>query len=143
MKQGTLPPTVRRAKVLRGKLTTPQVLLWQRLRGSPDGVHFRRQHPIGPYILDFFCHVASLAVEIDGIAHIMGDNPERDARRDAWLTTQGLRVLRLPASEVLRDVDQAAASIVATARAAAAHRQSDRLPAPKTGEVLRSTSWNT
>jgi len=61
---------------------------------------FRRQHPIGPYILDFYCADAQLAVEIDRMSH--EGRAEHDARRDAWLARQNIRVLRIPAVDVLR-----------------------------------------
>jgi very-short-patch-repair endonuclease len=96
-------------------MSLPEVLLWQRLKSRPNGLKFRRQHPAGPYILDFYCHEARLVIEIDGMAHDMGDRPDRDVAREADLKRRGLRVARLPAAEVLRDPDEAAASIVAYA----------------------------
>jgi very-short-patch-repair endonuclease len=67
--------------------------------------------PIGPYVLDFFCAKASLAVEIDGMGHDMGDRPRRDLRRDFWLAEQGITVFHIAAAE-LRDVDEVADAIV-------------------------------
>jgi very-short-patch-repair endonuclease len=63
-------------------------------------------------VLDFFCAQARLAVEIDGIGHDLGDRPQRNAARDAWLWTRGLTVMRIPASEVMLDADQAADAVV-------------------------------
>ena len=105
--------TVRRAKQLRRAMTLPEGLLWRHLRGSPNGLRFRNQHPAGDYVLDFFCARANLAVEIDGISHDMGDRAERDIRRDAWLREHRIDVVRFPASDVLRDLAAVAASIVA------------------------------
>jgi very-short-patch-repair endonuclease len=85
------------------------ILPAERTPGMPV---FRRQHPIGRYVLDFFCAQARLAVEIDGIGHDLGDRPQRDAARDAWLWTRGLTVMRIPASEVMLDADQAADAVV-------------------------------
>nr|WP_295660232.1 DUF559 domain-containing protein [Polymorphobacter sp.] len=134
--------TLQNARRLRSEMTLPEVLLWDRLRKS-DGPRFRRQHPAGPYILDFFCAKAKLVVEIDGIVHSMGDAGSRDARRDAWLTAQGLRILRINASEVLADVNRVAASIMAMA-APLHHRKGDGPPPPKTGEDFISEAvWNT
>jgi very-short-patch-repair endonuclease len=93
-------------------MSLPEVLLWNRLRGKPAGVKFRKQHSLGDYVIDFFCASKRVAVEIDGIAHDMGDRPRRDMKRDAWLRAQGIEVRRIPAAEVLRDVDAAAESIV-------------------------------
>jgi len=89
-------------------MSLPEVLLWNAIKGRRlAGLHFRRQHPIGPYVLDFYCGAACLAVEVDGHHHHVGDRPERDERRDAWLLAQGIRTLRIPASVVLDDVDAA------------------------------------
>ena len=66
----------------------------------PGGFKFRRQHPIGPYSLDFFCHAGGVAIEVDGVSHDMGDNPVRDERRDAALAAQGIKTLRFPAADV-------------------------------------------
>ncbi len=96
-------------------MSLPEVLLWQRLRLAPDGVKFRRQHPLSGYVLDFYCARAKLAIEIDGEAHDRGDRPARDARRDAVLRDDGLTVLHIPARDVLADVDAVAEAIVATA----------------------------
>jgi len=86
-------------------MSLPEVLLWQELRKRPGGMRFRHQHPAGPYVLDFFCAKHRLAVEVDGEAHGCGERQERDAVRDAWLGAQGVRVLRVPAVEVLSDLE--------------------------------------
>jgi very-short-patch-repair endonuclease len=93
-------------------MTLPEVLLWRALKGRKvDGLHFRRQHPLGPYVLDFYCDVAKLCIEVDGYTHGTGDRPARDERRDAWLADQGVRTLRISAALVLDDVDDAVATI--------------------------------
>jgi very-short-patch-repair endonuclease len=97
--------SVRRARQLRKQLSLPEGLLWRELRVRPGGFKFRHQHPFGPYTLDFFCHEAALAVEVDGIAHEMGANPVRDERRDRWLAEQGVMTLRVTAVDVLREMD--------------------------------------
>ena len=93
-------------------MTLPEVLLWRHLRGKPMGVKFRKQHPLGDYVVDFFCASRRVAVEIDGIAHDMGDRPMRDASRDAWLRSQGVVVVRVTAADVLRDPAATAESII-------------------------------
>ena len=96
--------THERAKSLRRALTPPEVALWVRLKQRRPGLPvFRRQHPFGPYILDFYCAKAKLAVEADGQSHLMGDRPARDVRREAFLTQAGVRVIRYQASEVMAD----------------------------------------
>lgn len=78
-------------------MSPPEARLWlclKRLRG--EGFHFRRQHPVRGYYLDFVCLSRALAVEVDGQGH----DPERDRRRDAVMAKEGLRTLRIPAHEV-------------------------------------------
>jgi very-short-patch-repair endonuclease len=91
------------ARQLRRHMTLPEVLLWRLLKNRGAGFRFRRQHPLGPYILDFYCPERRLVLEIDGIGHDMGDRPQRDKGRDAWLAERGLRVVRIPATDVLQD----------------------------------------
>jgi len=108
--------TIRRARRLRRKLSPAEVLLWQRLKGSPGGLRFRKQHAAGDFVLDFFCARANLAIEVDGDAHDMGDRPERDAARDAWLREHRIETLRIPARQVFADPAATAEAIVAAAR---------------------------
>jgi very-short-patch-repair endonuclease len=96
----TTKATVAKARALRRAMTPPEIRLWQILRTRPAGFKFRHQHPAGPYVLDFYCPAAKLAIEIDGVARDMGNNPVRDARRDLWLRERGYRVLRIPATEL-------------------------------------------
>jgi very-short-patch-repair endonuclease len=96
-------------------MSLPEVLLWRVLRTQPNGLKFRRQHPSGPYDLDFFCSDARLVIEVDGEAHNRGDRPQRDAARDAWLLAAGIETMRIPAAEVLRDLDAVMRGILAEA----------------------------
>jgi very-short-patch-repair endonuclease len=105
--------TIRTARHLRRVLTVPEARLWSRLRHrAPGKPVFRRQHPIGPYVIDFYCAKARLAIEIDGISHDMGDRPRRDERRDAWLKEHGVTVVHIPAAELSHAVDDIADAIV-------------------------------
>ena len=104
--------SVHRAKKLRRDLSLPEAMLWKFLRGSPCGYKFRKQHPAGPYILDFFCARANLAIEIDGITHIMSNRPDRDDRRDQFLREHRIYTLRIPARDVLDSAETVAQSIV-------------------------------
>jgi very-short-patch-repair endonuclease len=81
----------------------PEGLIWRELRGGRSGLKFRRQHPVGRYVLDFYCAAAKCGFEIDGIAHDMGARPRADAARDAFLAEQGIRVVRIAARAVLAD----------------------------------------
>jgi very-short-patch-repair endonuclease len=105
MQQRTSKGTIARARRLRRMMTAPEAKLWQQLRTRPGGIKFRRQHPIGAYVLDFYVASAKLAIEIDGSVHDMGNMPTRDAEREAWLAGQGVAVVRLPAREVMEDVE--------------------------------------
>ena len=115
-------------------MSLPEALLWQRLRWSPSGVAFRKQHPIDPYVADFYCSASKLVVEIDGEAHDRGDRPQRDERRAAFLHERGYRMLRLAAKDVLKDPDGAAASILAAASDPLHHRAPRGGPPPRPGE---------
>ena len=98
------------ARRFRRQLTPPELLLWARLKSGP--VRIRRQHPIGPYVLDFYFAERKLAIEVDGQVHGHGDRPGRDGKRDAWLNKNGIDVLRIAAREVLADPDSVAGAII-------------------------------
>ena len=105
-----------RAVQLRRMMSLPEGLLWRLLRSKQLGLRFRRQHPLGPYVLDFYCPSHRLCVEIDGCDHATRE--AQDARRDAWLAEHGVRTLRIPASWVLNDesIDGVLALIAETAQ---------------------------
>ena len=92
---------------MRRRMTPPEVKLWCALRRRAQGARFRRQHPAGPYVLDFYCAAARLAIEVDGATHWRGDAEARDAIRDSWLAEAGIDTLRLSAGLVMRDLDTA------------------------------------
>ena len=110
--------TLKRARKLRRAMTLPEVILWEHLRGERlSHLRFRRPHPIGPYILDFYCSSLRLCVEVDGLAHDFASTVQHDERRTRWLMKQGIRVHRVVASDVLDDerLDGVLASIVLAA----------------------------
>ena len=128
-------PMVARARELRRRMTPPEVVLWDALRSRPGGFKFRRQHPIGGYVLDFFCMSARVAVEVDGVGHELGTNPQRDARKDRWLKEQGVRVVRIPASDVLQGPKAATRKIVSICAAQFPSPAADGGgPPPRSGE---------
>lgn len=105
--------TVLFAKALRAKTSLPEGVLWQALRGRQlEGLKFRRQHPVGPYVLDFYCAARKLAIEIDGETHGAPDQRAHDAFRDRWLERRGIQVLRIPAKIVLADLTAAVDAIL-------------------------------
>ena len=104
--------TLKRAKRLRRPMTPQELGLWLRVKNRQlGGFKIRRQHPVGPYILDFYCAERRLAVEIDGAAHWSDEQAAHDARRDAYLRSIGIETLRLSA-ESLKRPDAAAASVL-------------------------------
>ena len=106
------PETAAYARRLRRGMSPPESRLWTALRrGGLDGWRFRRQHPFGRCVLDFYCPALRLAVEVDGSDHTSDDRSERDAARDRWLSIQGVRTLRIPAHEVTSSVDSAMSAI--------------------------------
>ncbi|HEX8414327.1 MAG TPA: endonuclease domain-containing protein [Sphingomicrobium sp.] len=118
---------IARARALRKAMTPPERRLWNVLREKPKGLKFRRQHPVGPYTLDFFCHEAQVAVEIDGISHDLGPNPERDRRRDLWLQRGGIQTLRFRAVDVRDNLEAVLIAIVEVCLTRAAREPLHRL----------------
>ncbi|MBI1235703.1 MAG: DUF559 domain-containing protein [Alphaproteobacteria bacterium] len=95
-----------RAQSLRNNMTDHERLVWYVLRGWRErGFHFRRQAPIGNFIVDFVCHRYRLVIEIDGSQHDFAGNREQDARRDAWLRGEGYEVLRVWNVDVRENLD--------------------------------------
>ena len=112
MPRKRIPRDVTKARQLRATMTLPEVLLWRLLKCEPDGVKFRRKHQVDKYFLDFYCPKANVGIEVDGIVHDMGDNPERDELRDAKIKESGIEVMRVPAKEVLHSPEDVAEGIV-------------------------------
>lgn len=95
-----------KARQLRKNLTDSEKVLWSRLRNKQLlGIQFYRQKAIGEYIVDFFAPKARLVVEVDGSQHPISDHIEKDRIRDGYLTSLGLRVIRLNSREVLKEGD--------------------------------------
>ena len=117
------------ARRLRRELSLPERLLWVRLRGAE--VRFRRQHPVGNYILDFYCASAKLAIEVDGFAHDTGNRPQRDDARTQWLNGEGVEVLRIAAKDVLADPDAVADAILRLCSKPLHHSASPSGPPPR------------
>ena len=101
-KKQPIHPAIRaRARELRQPQTPAERVLWGRLRNRQlDGYKFRRQHPIGRFIVDFYCAECRLVIEIDGDTHL--DQVEYDQERTAWLEARGHRVVRFTNQDVHR-----------------------------------------
>ena len=92
------------ARNLRKRLTDTERFLWSQLRARQiEGCKFRRQTPIGKYIVDFVCHEQRVIVEVDGGQH--SEKAEEDRIRDKWLGEQGYRILRFWNNEVLTNIE--------------------------------------
>ena len=91
---------------LRSGMTGPEKRLWSRLRARQvQGIKFRRQHGIGPYIVDFYCPERSLVIEIDGDSHADAEQIQKDRRRDRYLQSIGLRVVRHRNDDIMKNLD--------------------------------------
>lgn len=108
---------------LRQQMTEPEQKLWYRLR-EISVAKFRRQHSVGPYVVDFYCAAAKLVIEVDGESHFTADGEQHDLIRGDYLTVQGLRVLRFTNDEVMKNLDGVLQVIIETVRDA-------RLPSPQ------------
>ena len=133
---GAPAETVKVARKLRKEMSLPEVLLWQQLRQRPGGFKFRKQCPQEDYSLDFACLEARLCIEVDGEAHDRGDRPARDEKRDKRLLALGFETMRIPAREVLGNMEGVVMGIVERCRALRPlHRRSGG-PPPRSGEDL-------
>ncbi|WP_420456423.1 endonuclease domain-containing protein [Rubrivirga sp.] len=111
-----LPPKDFRRE-LRRRATPAEKRLWRILRDRRlDGLKVRRQHPVGPYVVDFYCDAAQLAIEIDGGVHADPARAAYDADRTRALAAASIRVLRFSNREVMEQVDVVADAILAAAR---------------------------
>src|SRR5215510_3537016 len=91
---------------LRSDMTGPETRLWSKLRAPQlNGMKFRRQHGIGPYIVDFYCPEQSFVIEIDGDSHADAEQIDKDQRRDRYLQSIGLRVVRYRNNDIIKNLD--------------------------------------
>lgn len=105
-----MKPLIPFAKNLRKNTTDTERHLWRHLRAKRfAGLKFRRQAPIGPYIVDFVCHEKRLVIECDGGQH--ASQVDQDQKRDRWLVIQGFKVLRFWDHEVLQNTEAILESI--------------------------------
>jgi very-short-patch-repair endonuclease len=126
-----------RARKLRGNMTDAEDRLWRALRRDQlNGLHFRRQHPIGPFTLDFYCPSLSLAAEVDGGQHAQ-QQKQADDRRTCWLAEKGVTVIRCWNNEVLSNLPGVLSDLLARIErlARAATTPSPTLPLAEGGRT--------
>ena len=136
---------VKRARKLRNEMSLPEGLLWRELRKRPGGFKFRRQHPAGDYVLDFYCAAVRLAIEVDGFAHDTGRVAMADKRRSEWLRSQHVATTRIPAKAILDDLNAVVERLAEICEQRAQRRlenppvplhHASHGPPPRTGEEL-------
>jgi very-short-patch-repair endonuclease len=126
------------AKGIRKRLTDVELLLWSRLRaGHFEGMKFRRQHPIGPYIVDFVCLEGRLIIELDGSQHALPEEILKDRQRGTWLEKEGYTVVRFWDNEVLSNTS----GVLEAIRERLHRTPSPQSPPLKGGEVKRSAAF--
>jgi very-short-patch-repair endonuclease len=102
--RGASPVVKNAAKALRKRLTPAEAILWEALRrGGLEGLKFRRQHPVGRFILDFYCPAYKLVVEVDGKVH--ETQMEYDSARTSQLEAHGYKILRFSNEAVMQELD--------------------------------------
>lgn len=95
----------KKAGELRTSMTPSELALWEELKGKKLGLKFRRQHPIGHFIADFYCHELKLVVEVDGEIHQQKDQAEYDQGRDYEMKELGLNIIRLSNDQIRKDIN--------------------------------------
>ena len=106
MKGGRIPEYLTFVRQLCREQTDAEKLLWYCLRGRQlCGLTFRRQYPIGPYILDFYCHEYKLCIELDGGQHYESAGIQHDEQRQVFLTSHGIHTLRFSNRDVLEHLE--------------------------------------
>ena len=94
------------AKELRKNMTNAEKILWGYLKAKPNGYKFRRQHPLGIYIADFYCHKLKLVIELDGSIHDKEEVKMNDEERQKLIEEDGLIVIRFKNNEIMNNIDE-------------------------------------
>jgi very-short-patch-repair endonuclease len=105
MHYGASKKIFQNAYALRKTMTEAEKKLWERLCKNQLGVKIRRQHPLLNYIADFYCHQVKLVIEVDGGIHLIKENKEYDAARDAAMNEFELKILRFTNNEIMNEID--------------------------------------
>lgn len=120
--------SIGRARGLRKRMTDTELIMWSNLRNNQLGVKFRRQVAFGPFILDFLCISAKLAIEIDGSQHFTERGIREDKVRDEYLLNHGVEVMRFPNVEVIENLEGVLELILQKVRQRTSHDPT--LPSP-------------
>lgn len=114
VRRGTSQELKQIVRNIRKEPTFSEQKLWMHLRNKQlDGIKFRRQHPVGGFIVDFYCPSARLAIELDGGVHLDSEQSSYDLLRQKELAEQGVKVIRFWNSEVDREIDAVLQTILA------------------------------
>ena len=111
---GANPLVFARAKELRNTMAEAEIVLWSYLRSGINGLKFRRQHPLGNYIADFYCHKMKLVIELDGSIHQLEEVKWRDEQKQKDLEHRGYTVVRFTNKEVMTNVAEVLTQIKQT-----------------------------
>jgi very-short-patch-repair endonuclease len=127
---GTTRKTITRARKLRKKMTIQEQLLWTRIRRRQIlGKHFRKQHPFGFYILDFYCNEAKLGIEVDGEIHQLRE--VYDKQRTEYLEACGINIIRFDNKEIESEIERVIKTIEDQI---VSHTETDLSPLGETGK---------
>jgi adenine-specific DNA-methyltransferase len=144
-KQSLAPDLLAFARHLRKEQTDAEQILWALLRDRRlAGFKFRQQHPIEPYVLDFYCHEARLCIELDGGQHNEPEVKTRDEKRAAFLNGRGIRVLRFWDHEVMKETEAVLEAIYDALTPALSQREREfatDVSIARSGETLRQGEW--
>ena len=128
--------SVTEARQLRKRMSPTEIRLWRVLQLRPEGLRFRKQHPFGPFVFDFFCKSAAVAIEVDGMTHDFERTAQADLRRDKWVEERGIETIRIPSCEVRNNLEGVVMHIVDRCLARTPPPHSVRSPSPaNAGEV--------
>lgn len=111
MHQGAKSRLFKHALRLRENSTKSESILWERLKNKQLGYKFRRQHPLGTFILDFYCHEAKLCIEVDGEYHHKSDQILYDQERTNQIMASGLNVIRFDNSRIINHIEEVVSEI--------------------------------
>jgi very-short-patch-repair endonuclease len=106
MHNGANPTIYKNARKLRDNMTEAEQQLWDYLKSKPLGFKFRRQHPIGNYVLDFYCHKLRISIEVDGGYHLTTEQKNKDSERTAYVASLGIAEYRFTNEEIMVNLNK-------------------------------------